>query len=66
MASAAGSPGGREPAALASGARPLRGAGGFAVQPDLGTTGALYSLLGLGGVAMVGVTRLLRWKGGRR
>ena len=66
VASAAGSPGGREPAALASGARPLRGAGGFAVQPDLGTTGALYSLLGLGGVAMVGATRLLRWKGGRR
>jgi hypothetical protein len=59
------SSGGTEPAALAAGARPRRGAEGLATRPDLGTTGALYSLLGLGAIAMVAATRLLRWKGER-
>ena len=52
-------------AAFAPGPAPVRGATRFRVQPDLGTTGALYSLLGLGGVGLVGATRLLRWRGGR-
>lgn len=43
----------------------VRGTTRMRVQPDLGTTGALYSLLGLGAVAMVAATRLLRWKGMR-
>ena len=43
----------------------VQGAARRVVQPDLGTTGALYSLLGLGGIGLVGVTRLLRWRGGR-
>jgi hypothetical protein len=50
----------------AAGTVPVRGASRFAVQPDLGTTGALYSLLGLGGIGLVGATRLLRWRGARR
>ena len=49
----------------AAGTVPVRGASRFAMQPDLGTTGALYSLLGLGGIALVGMTRLLRWRGAR-
>jgi hypothetical protein len=59
------SPGGEQPVALAAGALPVRGASRALVQPDLGTTGALYSLLGLGGIALVAVTRLIRWRGAR-
>jgi hypothetical protein len=55
-----------ESAAPAPGGLAVQGAARLAVQPDLGTTGALYSLLGLGGVGLVGVTRLLRWRGMRR
>jgi hypothetical protein len=58
-------PGGNESAAPAEGGLAVQGAARLAVQPDLGTTGALYSLLGLGGIGLVGVTRLLRWRGGR-
>ena len=58
-------PGPRESAAPASAPVPVQGASRFAVQPDLGTTGALYPLLGLGGIALVGATRLVRWKGAR-
>jgi hypothetical protein len=52
-------------AAFAPTPAPVRGTTLFRVQPDLGTTGALYSLLGLGGIALVAATRLLRWRGGR-
>jgi hypothetical protein len=44
---------------------PVQGVAGVRVEPDLGTTGALYALLGIGGVALVGATRLLRWRGAR-
>ncbi|HYT39886.1 MAG TPA: hypothetical protein VEN99_10265 [Acidimicrobiia bacterium] len=62
---AVAAPGAGEIAAPASGPVAVRGASRLVVQPDLATTGALYSLLGLGGIAMVGATRLLRWKGAR-
>ena len=52
-------------AAFAPSPEPVRGRTRLLVQPDLGTTGALYSLLGLGGVGLVAATRLLRWKGMR-
>jgi hypothetical protein len=58
--------GGSGESAAGTGTVPVRGASRFAVQPDLGTTGALYSLLGLGGIGLVGATRLLRWRGARR
>jgi len=45
---------------------PVQGVAGVRVEPDLGTTGGLYALLGMGGVALAGATRLLRWRGGRR
>ena len=57
--------GGTELAAFAPTTGRVRGSTRLRVQPDLGTTGALYSLLGLGAVAMVGTTRLLRWRGMR-
>ena len=44
---------------------PVQGVAGVRVEPELGTTGALYALLGIGGVALVGATRLLRWRGAR-
>lgn len=47
-------------AAVAAGSLPVRGASRLLGQPDLGTTGALSSLLGLGGVALFATTRLLR------
>jgi hypothetical protein len=42
---------------------PVQDVAGVRVEPDLGTTGALYALLGIGGVALVGTTRILRWRG---
>jgi hypothetical protein len=53
---------------VAAGGRgvPVQGVAGVRVEPDLGTTGALYALLGMGGVALAGATRLLRWRGARR
>jgi hypothetical protein len=57
--------GSSELAAFAPSPNRVRGTTRMRVQPDLGTTGALYSLLGLGAVAMVAATRLLRWKGMR-
>ena len=59
-------PAGTQTARLAVGAGPVSRGRRLVVQPDLATTGALYSLLGLGAVAMVGATRLLRWKAVRR
>jgi hypothetical protein len=57
--------GASELAAYAPTIGPVRGSTHLRVLPDLGTTGALYSLLGLGAVAMVAATRLLRWRGMR-
>jgi hypothetical protein len=51
-----------ESAAPVTGSRPVLGASRVAVQPDLGTTGALYSLLGIGAVTLFGATRLIRWR----
>ncbi|HET9770285.1 MAG TPA: hypothetical protein VFS16_05305 [Acidimicrobiia bacterium] len=55
-------PAGAESAAAPIGALPARGASRVVPQPDLGTTGALYSVLGFGGVALVVTTRLIRWR----
>lgn len=54
--------GDNESAAPATGSLPVLGASRVAVQPDLGTTGALYSLLGIGAVTIFGATRLIRWR----
>ncbi len=66
-ASGSTSPGGEssELTAFAPAPVPVMGVTRLPVQPDLATTGALYSLLGLGGVCLVAATRLLRWKAGR-
>jgi hypothetical protein len=53
---------GGESVAPPAAALTVRGASRVLPQPDLGTTGALYSVLGAGGVALVVTTRLIRWR----